>query len=57
MCIVAEGFRSGRGRRFTEQEASQGGLRHLRSVDLMPLMLAHARRLRKIDGEGKHQEP
>lgn len=48
---------TGRDRRFTEQEVSQGGLGRMRSVDLMPLLLAHARRLRKIDGEGKHQEP
>jgi len=34
-------------RRFTEDEAAKGSLGHLRGVELMPLLLAHAGKLQK----------
>jgi len=40
------------GARWTERDARGGALGVLRAVDLMPLVLAHAQRLQKIDGEG-----
>jgi 2,3-bisphosphoglycerate-independent phosphoglycerate mutase len=35
-------------RRFTEDEAAKGSLGHLRGVELMPLLLAHAGKLQKF---------
>ncbi|MFN3392207.1 MAG: 2,3-bisphosphoglycerate-independent phosphoglycerate mutase [Meiothermus ruber] len=40
-------LRNDAARRFTEDEAARGSLGHLRGVELMPLLLAHAGKLQK----------
>ncbi len=40
-------LRNDAAQRFTEDEASKGSLGHLRGVELMPLLLAHAGKLQK----------
>ncbi|AWR85634.1 2,3-bisphosphoglycerate-independent phosphoglycerate mutase [Meiothermus taiwanensis] len=40
-------LRNDAARRFTEDEAAKGSLGHLRGVELMPLLLAHAGKLQK----------
>ncbi|GIW26684.1 MAG: putative 2,3-bisphosphoglycerate-independent phosphoglycerate mutase [Meiothermus sp.] len=40
-------LRNDTARRFTEDEAARGSLGHLRGVELMPLLLAHAGKLQK----------
>jgi 2,3-bisphosphoglycerate-independent phosphoglycerate mutase len=40
-------LRNDAAQRFTEDEAARGSLGHLRGVELMPLLLAHAGKLQK----------
>ncbi|TBH20166.1 2,3-bisphosphoglycerate-independent phosphoglycerate mutase [Thermus thermamylovorans] len=47
LLLKAPHLREDEARRFTEGEAQRGSLGHLRGVELMPLLLAHAGRLLK----------
>ncbi|KGQ21119.1 2,3-bisphosphoglycerate-independent phosphoglycerate mutase [Thermus filiformis] len=47
LLLKAPYLRKDEARRFTEGEAARGSLGHLRGVELMPLLLAHAGRLLK----------
>lgn len=47
LLLKAPYLRKDEARRFTEAEAARGSLGHLRGVELMPLLLAHAGRLLK----------
>jgi 2,3-bisphosphoglycerate-independent phosphoglycerate mutase len=47
LLLKAPYLRADEARRFTEKEALKGSLGHLRGVELMPLLLAHAGRLLK----------
>ncbi len=47
LLLKAPHLRADEARRFTEREALRGSLGHLRGVELMPLLLAHAGRLQK----------
>ncbi|VCU53774.1 hypothetical protein TTHN1_01560 [Thermus thermophilus] len=47
LLLKAPYLRADEARRFTEREAQRGSLGHLRGVELMPLLLAHAGKLLK----------
>jgi 2,3-bisphosphoglycerate-independent phosphoglycerate mutase len=47
LLLKAPYLRADEAGRFTEKEAQKGSLGHLRGVELMPLLLAHAGRLAK----------
>ncbi|GIW36721.1 MAG: putative 2,3-bisphosphoglycerate-independent phosphoglycerate mutase [Meiothermus sp.] len=47
LLLHAPFLRNDPAQRFTEDEASKGSLGHLRGVELMPLLLAHAGKLQK----------
>ncbi|BDG27155.1 putative 2,3-bisphosphoglycerate-independent phosphoglycerate mutase [Thermus thermophilus] len=47
LLLKAPYLRTDEARRFTEREAQRGSLGHLRGVELMPLLLAHAGKLLK----------